>query len=61
LGRRAGQCIAVCQSDGPAKGFIVNTSQLITLDRAVLTEEVGKPSKRHLDLILSGIDIVLGR
>jgi hypothetical protein len=27
----------------------------------LLTEEVGKLSKRQLELILSGIDIVLGR
>ncbi len=31
------------------------------LDRELLTEEVGKLSKRHLELILTGIDIVLGR
>jgi hypothetical protein len=27
----------------------------------LLTEEVGKLTKRHLELILAGIDIVLGR
>lgn len=43
------------------KDSVVNTSQLITLNRALFTEDVGKLSKRQLDLILSGIDIVLGR
>jgi mRNA interferase MazF len=43
------------------KDSVANASQIITLDRELLTEEVGKLSKRHLDLILTGIDIVLGR
>jgi hypothetical protein len=37
------------------------TAHNSSLDRALLTQEVGKLSKRQLDLILSGIDIVLGR
>jgi mRNA interferase MazF len=49
------------KATGLPKDSVANSSQLITLDRALLTEEVGKPSKRQLDLILSGIDIVLGR
>ncbi len=40
---------------------VANTSQIVTLDRELLTEEVGKLSKRQLELILSGIDIILGR
>ncbi|MGH7798260.1 MAG: type II toxin-antitoxin system PemK/MazF family toxin [Candidatus Binatia bacterium] len=43
------------------KDSVANASQIITLDRELLTEEVGKLSKRHLELILTGIDIVLGR
>ena len=43
------------------KDSVANTSQLVTLDRDLLTAEVGKLSKRQLDLVLSGIDIVLGR
>ena len=43
------------------KDSVANASQIITLDRELLTEDVGKLSKRHLELILTGIDIVLGR
>jgi mRNA interferase MazF len=43
------------------KDSVANASQIITLDRKLLTEEVGKLSKRQLELILTGIDIVLGR
>jgi mRNA interferase MazF len=49
------------KATGLPKDSVANTSQLISLDRALLSEEVGKLSKRQLDLILSGIDIVLGR
>jgi len=36
-------------------------SQIVTLDRALLTERVGKLSRAKVELLLSGIDIVLGR
>ena len=34
---------------------------IITLDRELLMDEVGKLSKRQLDLIFAGIDRVLSR
>jgi mRNA interferase MazF len=43
------------------KDSVANASQIITLDRELLVEEVGKLSKRQLELVLSGIDIILGR
>ena len=56
-----GNVLLPAKTTGLPKDSVANSSQLITLDRALLTEEVGKLSKRQLDLILSGIDIVLGR
>jgi mRNA interferase MazF len=56
-----GNVMLPARATGLPKDSVVNTSQLITLDRSLLTEEVGKLSKRQLELILSGIDIVLGR
>jgi mRNA interferase MazF len=49
------------KTTGLPKDSIANTSQVIALDRDLLTEEVGKLSKRQLESILSGIDIILGR
>jgi len=40
---------------------VANVSQIVTLDRSILTERVGKLARSKVDLILSGIDIVLGR
>jgi mRNA interferase MazF len=46
---------------GLAKDSVANVSQIVTLDRAELKERVGKLSRAKLELILSGIDVVLGR
>lgn len=46
---------------GLPKDSIANVSQVVTLDKTELTQHVGKLSKRTLELVLSGIDVVLGR
>jgi mRNA-degrading endonuclease toxin of MazEF toxin-antitoxin module len=40
---------------------VANASQIITLDRALLTERVGKLPHGKLKLILSGIEVVIGK
>jgi hypothetical protein len=40
---------------------VANVSRLVTLDRALLTERVGAIPRRKLDLVLAGVDVVLGR
>jgi mRNA interferase MazF len=46
---------------GLPKDSVANVSQLVTLDRTPLTKRMGKLPKSKLDLILSGIDVILGR
>jgi mRNA interferase MazF len=46
---------------GLPKDSVANVSRIVTLDRGTLTERVGKLAHSKMDLILSGIDIVLGR
>lgn len=46
---------------GLSKASVANVSQVTTLDRAQLTERVGALPGHKLDLVLYGIDIVLGR
>jgi len=46
---------------GLPKESVANTSQILALDRSLLTDRVGKLPRPKLELILSGIDIVLGR
>ncbi|MBK8871347.1 MAG: type II toxin-antitoxin system PemK/MazF family toxin [Elusimicrobia bacterium] len=43
------------------KDSVANVSQIIALDRTLLTERAGKLSSRQLNLVLTGIDIILGR
>jgi mRNA interferase MazF len=49
------------RATGLARDSVANVSQIVTVDRATLTERVGKLSSVKLDLVLAGIDIVLGR
>jgi len=44
-----------------AKTSVVNVSQLVTLDKAILTQRIGKISRAKLQLVLEGINTVLGR
>jgi len=46
---------------GLAKDSVANVSQIVTLDRSLLTERTGKLSRSRLESVLSGIDVVLGR
>ena len=49
------------QDTGLPKDSVANVSQLVALDRSVLTERVGKLSRAQIECVLYGIDIVLGR
>jgi mRNA interferase MazF len=46
---------------GLPKDSVANVSQIVTLDKDLLTERVGKLPAAKLELLLSGIDVVLGR
>jgi mRNA interferase MazF len=46
---------------GLPKESVANVSQILTLDRSELAERVGKLPRAKLELILSGVDVVLGR
>lgn len=46
---------------GLPKESVANVSQLVTLDKTDLTERTGILSRSRLELVLSGIDVLLGR
>jgi mRNA-degrading endonuclease toxin of MazEF toxin-antitoxin module len=46
---------------GLPKDSVANTSQVIAVDRAFLTERMTKLSPKHFAQVMSGIDVVLGR
>jgi mRNA interferase MazF len=49
------------RATGLPKASVANVSQLVTLDREALTERAGRLSASNLELVLAGIDVVLGR
>jgi mRNA interferase MazF len=49
------------RSTGLPKESIANVSQIIAIDKSLLGARVGKLPSLKLDLLLSGIDIVLGK
>jgi PemK-like, MazF-like toxin of type II toxin-antitoxin system len=47
--------------DSLPKDSVANVSQIITLDKDLLTDRVGKLPRQKLELLLSGIDVILGK
>ena len=46
---------------GLPKDSVANVSQIVAVDKDLLTERVGKVSRAKLELLFSGIDVVLGK
>ena len=46
---------------GLPKDSVANVSQIVTLDKSLLTDWAGRLPRAQLGLVLSGIDVVLGR
>ena len=49
------------RESGLPRDSVVNVSQIVTLDRSRLADQVGRIGQAKLDTILAGIDLVLGR
>ncbi len=49
------------QMTGLSKDSVANVSQIITIDKRTLTERVGKLPANKLQLIITGIGIILGK
>lgn len=49
------------RSTGLPKNSVANVSQIVTIDKSVLTARVGRLPNPKLELVFSGIELVLGR
>ena len=49
------------RATGLPRNSVANVSQLVALDKSILVERVGRLSSAKLELVLAGIDTVLGR
>ena len=56
-----GNVVLPSRSTGLPKDSVANTSQIVALDRSLLSERAGRISKRQVQLVHAGIDVVLGR
>ena len=60
-GDAPGNVLLLARATGLPKDSVANVSQIITLDRSELVERIGKLARAKTELVLSGIDVVLGR
>ena len=56
-----GNALLAARATGLSQNSVANVSLIVAVDKKQLTECVGKLPRRQLDLVLAGIDIVLGR
>ena len=61
LAKAPGNVALERRDTGLPRDSVANVSQPVALDRSVLVERVGKLPDAKLDLVLRGIDVVLGR
>ena len=56
-----GNVLIVAKASGLPKDSVANVSQIVTLDRSCFDSRTGKIPKSSMDLVMQGIDTVLGR
>ena len=56
-----GNVLLAARTTGLPRDSVANASQVIALDRSLLDERAGKLPGAKLELLLSGLDVVLGR
>ena len=56
-----GNVLLKARATGLEKSSVANASQIVSIDKGLLTERAGKVSKAQLQDVLTGIDVVLGR
>jgi mRNA interferase MazF len=56
-----GNVVLPAKSTGLPKDSVANVSQIVTVDREILTDHAGRLSDADVASILAGIDVALGR
>jgi mRNA interferase MazF len=49
------------RATGLPKDSVANVSQIVTIDKGLLAKRMGKLSRAQLELLLTGVDVILGR
>jgi len=61
LAAAPGNVLLAARRAGLSRDSVANVSQIVTVDRRVLSDRVGAIGESELALVLLGIDVVLGR
>ena len=56
-----GNVLLPAPATGLPKASVANVTQIVTIDREALTERAGRLSASNIELVLAGIDTLLGR
>jgi mRNA interferase MazF len=56
-----GNVLLRARSTGLGKDSVANVSQIIAVDKVLLSERVGRIARSHVELLFAGLDVVLGR
>lgn len=56
-----GNVLLQAELTGLPKDSVANASLIVALDKSQLTERIGRLPRRQLELVLSSVDVVLGR
>ncbi len=56
-----GNVLLSARATGLPKDSVANPTQIVSLDKTLLTERIAKLSKNAMTSILGGIDIILAR
>lgn len=54
-----GNVLLPARSTGLPRDSVANVSQIVALDRSLLTERVGQIARRQIELVLKGIELIL--
>ena len=56
-----GNVVLRARNTGLPKDSVANLSQVVAIDKTLLAERTGRISRAHIDLLFTGLDVVLGR
>ncbi len=56
-----GNVLLRSSATGLPKDSVANVSLIVALDRNQLTERVGNVTRRHMNAVINGINVILGR
>ena len=54
-----GNVLLPARSTGLPRDSVAHVSQIVALDRSLLTERVGRIARRQIELVLKGIELIL--